>query len=117
MPTEFALEDNCGGECSVCVKTRRMVSAVVTGVLNQMMDWLYQGELERAERSAVRFLSVVSKAPQSTCELVGVDKMCELTTSLNLGLLAIRRGDANQASGMLRSGLNKWYESYPPYLA
>ena len=117
MQTEFILEENCGGECITCVRTRRIVSAVVTGTLNHMANWLDDGDLERSERAAARFLNILAKAPESTRELVGIDNMSRLKGAIVDGLSEIKKGDVHAASTAFRTGLMNWYESYPPYLA
>jgi hypothetical protein len=117
MMTDLILEEDCGGQCVGCIKTRRMVSAVVTGTLNHLVGWLDEGDLERSGRAAARFLNIIAKAPESTRELVGIDNMSQLATAVGDGLSKIRRGDAGAASIAIRVGLMNWYETYPPYRA
>ena len=117
MHTDFILNDPCRGECSACLKARRMVSAGVTRVLNQMVEWLDLVDLESAEYCATEFLRCFAEIPATVRELIGVDEVVELKASIAKGLSMIKRGEVVAASTTFRMGLNNWYETYPPYRA
>jgi hypothetical protein len=117
MHTDLILNDPCHGDCSACLKARRMVSAVVTSVLNQMVEWLDRVDLESAEYCAAKFPRCVSEVPVSVRELVGADEIIELKTSIAEGLSMIKRGEVAAASTTFRLGLDNWYATYPAYRA
>jgi len=115
MPTELIYREHCGAECPTCVKTRRMVSAVVAGTLDHLIAWTEAGDLDRAERAAIRLLKVVDKTPVSTLELVGAENVSQLTMNVEAALSRIQSGDAATAVSEFRLGMTNWFETYPPY--
>ena len=117
MHTDLLFDETCGGECVTCVKTRRMVSAVVTEALNHIVGRTEEGDLEAAGRAATQFLDLIAETPKSTRELVGGGNIFRLTNDVTTALSKIEEGDACAASSAFRVGLMNWYETYPPYRA
>jgi hypothetical protein len=110
-------EDSCNGTCPVCVQTRRMVSAVVAGSVNEIVAYLADEDLDSAQKHGVALLAVLDEVPSSTAELIGDHSFLELKKAIEKGLWEIASGELAAASVAFQSGLSAWYETYPPYQA
>jgi len=110
-------EDDCKGTCLVCVQTRRMVSAVVAGSINEIITYLGQEDLENAQKHASALLAVLGEVPPSTAALIGDRSFIDLRKVVEKGLWEITNGDVDAAGAALQAGLTAWYETYPPYEA
>lgn len=109
--------DECDGTCPVCIQTRRMVSAVIASSLNDIITYLGQEDLGSAQSHAAAFLAILNEVPHSTSDLIGPDRIAGLREALDIGLSGIKNGEADAAGFAFQTGLNAWYQTYPPYQA
>ena len=107
----------CDGSCQVCLQTRRMVSSVVAGSMNEILALLEQEDLNGAQKHAAALLAVLDEAPQSTATLIGARSLAELRNAIEKGLWDIATGDPGAGRSSFQTGLGNWYETYPPYQA
>jgi len=94
-----------------------MVSAVIAASLNDIITYLGQEDLARAQSHAAAFLALLNDVPHSTADLIGQDRIAGLREALERGLSGIKNGEANAAGVVFQTGLNAWYQTYPPYQA
>lgn len=106
-----------GGTCPICVRTRRMVSAVVAGALNEIVAYLSDKDIESAHTHIAALLRVLDEIPRSTAALIGDKSIADLREIVERAFAEIKNGETHAADAVLRCGLSAWRDTYPPYQA
>jgi hypothetical protein len=108
-------EDDCDGNCQVCLKTRRMVSATVAKSISEIIEDLKHDNVPGAREQAAAFVDVLGEVPTSTLQLIGASHFIKLQAAAECGLLKITNGEPDEAAAAFQAGLDDWYNAYPPY--